>query len=176
MWRWSLQWRRPLLDRELEVLDSLLSTLGLVTLKEGRPDKWWLEPEVEGKYSVNSAYHFLQGTSDEERILVFSNLWQCLAPSNVKAFGWRTLWGRLQTKENLKKRGIITEEELLACPFCANTEESMEHVLFPCPFAVQVWNAYNRWMGIITVLPHNTWVHLLQHGSLSWNKRQRMGA
>lgn len=176
MWHWRLQWRRLLLDREIQVLESLLALLDLVTLTRDRPDKWFWEPEIDGLYSVKSAYKLIQGPEEEESIPVFKLLWQNIAPSNVKAFGWRALWGRIQTKENLMRRGIIQTEEAMACPFCINAAETMEHVLFTCPFAMKVWNAYNSWFGVSTTLPENCRMHLLQHGQQLWSNRQRVGS
>ncbi|XP_057452100.1 uncharacterized protein LOC130743899 [Lotus japonicus] len=133
----------------------------MVSLTRDRPDKWFWEPEIEGIYTVKSAYKLLQGIDEEETISAFSILWQSAAPSNVKAFGWRTLWGRIQTKENLKRRRIIQTEEELTCSLCLNVEETMEHL------------RYNRWFRIRAAVPDNCRMHFLQHGLQLRNKGQR---
>ncbi|XP_057450142.1 uncharacterized protein LOC130741304 [Lotus japonicus] len=102
--------------------------------------------------------------------------WEPEAEGLFTAFIWRVLWGRLQTKENLKRRGIITGDQLVTCVFCNTDEESMKHLLFSCPFAAQVWNTYNRWIGLGAALPHDCWSHFPQHGLLFPNKKQRLGA
>lgn len=87
--------------------EGLIIYLNTVTLTEGKRDSWKWEPSVEGVYTVKSAFHFLQGLDDEEPIAEFELLWQGAAPSNTLAFGWRVLWGSLQTKDNLLRRGIL---------------------------------------------------------------------
>lgn len=51
----------------------------------------------------------------EELSEVFKQLWECFAPSNVLVFVWRALWGRIQSKLNLHRRGILANANSLAC-------------------------------------------------------------
>lgn len=64
------------------------------------------------------AFNLLQGLDMEEEVPVFKLLWQGAAFSNVIAFGWRVLWGRIQNKQNLDKRRILSADVSLACVFC----------------------------------------------------------
>lgn len=95
------------MEREEERLEELMLSLATTPLTEGRRDKWCWKPNVEGFYTVRSAYSLLQGLEEEYPISIFKDLWQVRAPSNAKAFAWRALQGRIQTKEIMRKRGII---------------------------------------------------------------------
>lgn len=174
-WHWNLHWSRPLLEIEEERLEDLLRSLATTPLFEGRRDKWWWEPNAEGFYTVSSAYTLLQGLDEEEPILVFKDLWQVRAPSNAKAFAWRALQGRIPTKENLRKRGIIQDPDAVVCPFCSTVEETLDHLLFSCTFSTQVWNSLYNWFGIISVLPENCRDHFQQHGSWARTGNQKRG-
>ncbi|XP_057418205.1 uncharacterized protein LOC130712386 [Lotus japonicus] len=164
-WTWSFQWRRTILPREEEIIQEFLSFLHQVTLVEGRIDKWIWKAAEEGSYTVKSAFEVMQDLELEEPIPVFLELWKGAAPSNVLAFGWRVFWGRVQTKVNLQRRGIITNGENTSCAFCQETEESLNHLLLLCPFSHQVWSLCHRWLGVLTALPDCVSVHFLQFGN-----------
>ncbi|XP_057432728.1 uncharacterized protein LOC130725526 [Lotus japonicus] len=89
-----------------------------------------------------------------------------LAPSNILAFSWRVLLDRIQTKENLKKRGIIQPGQQSNCVFCHNQEESLSHLSFSCKFAWEVWSRTFKWLGIVTVQHSDANLHFLQHGNI----------
>lgn len=116
------------------------------------------------------AYDLLQCLDLEEPIPMYKILWQ-----GVVLFGWRVLWGRIQTKQNLDKRIIIPAELSLVCVFCLDKEESLEHLLFTCPFSYQVWSSFYKWLGVSTVLPENYWQHFLQHSAELGSLYQRQG-
>jgi hypothetical protein len=58
-----------------------------------------------------------------------------------KMFMWRACNDLLPTRSNLVKRGIIHEAQ---CPFCEKDEETVEHILWSCPSAQDVWSCGPR--------------------------------
>lgn len=88
-------------------------------------------------YSVCSAYEVLIGEgvvfpSDP----IFGALWRVRAPSNVLALIRKLLLNRVQTKENLLRRGVLLQDEEAKCPFClTDTAESSSHLLSTCSHA-----------------------------------------
>ncbi|KAK8497165.1 hypothetical protein V6N12_066015 [Hibiscus sabdariffa] len=109
------------------------------------------------------------GTPD----VVWENVWERLAPSNVECFVWRLLHGLLPSKLELSKRGISQISDL-RCAFCLQEVESTDHVFFGCSFAWSIWckwykiwdvqcarpvegkNFFNSWSSIcpmVRVLP-----------------------
>lgn len=150
------------------MLATLTSCVSSLTLVEGKEDKWiWLADD-DGSYSVKSTYHVLQGRELEEDDPAFKTLWQGKEPSNVIAYGWKVLWGRIQTKTSLNGRGISPAATSLNCVFCQAEEETLEHLLLVCPFSFQIWMKTYRWLGILTALPANCRLHFMRHGGEFW--------
>ncbi|GLT32356.1 hypothetical protein SLA2020_070280 [Shorea laevis] len=117
-WRWSLEWRRPRLGRELSEEEVLSNLLGNVRLCEGREDRWKWKYDGNGIYVVKNAYAFLgpkRNILDEQECKL---IWCKFVPSKVNFFGWRLCLDRLATKGNLQRRGILLQGEGMLCGLC----------------------------------------------------------
>ncbi|KAL8475345.1 hypothetical protein ACS0TY_028141 [Phlomoides rotata] len=55
---------------------------------------------------------------NEETLKGFKLIWKSSAPMKVIAHAWRLIWGRLPTKSNLCRRGILKHTYDLRCIFC----------------------------------------------------------
>ena len=67
-------------------------------------------------------------------------IWSNFAPSKVKLFGWLLSRARIQSRSELFKKQILTEEEAI-CPICCELNETANHIIFACPFARCFWAA-----------------------------------
>lgn len=172
VWQWDLGWRRGLLGRELGWLHAMLEDINRCHLVEGVHDVWRWLPSQDGVFSVNSFYLFLQVPEGFSADPIFDLIWHSYVPSNVKAFSWRLVLGRIPSKDNLRKRGILHAEEELICSFCTREIETASHLLFTCSVATQVWDLCYAWLGVSTVLPRDSRAHLLQF-SFGWNRVQQ---
>lgn len=161
--------------RELGWLEELMTILQGVRLEENKRDRWMWKLEGEGLYSVNSAYVFLQEQYLEDPDPVFTWVWEAPAPSNIKAFAWRMLLGRIQTRDNLLKRQILHIAEEAVCPLCGVVEESCAHLLFSCPETLSIWYACSDWLGVLTAQVPEPKAHLLQFPSVGRSKAQKLG-
>ncbi|CAA7040253.1 unnamed protein product [Microthlaspi erraticum] len=65
-----------------------------------------------------------------------SNIWRVKAPEKANFFLWRAAIKALPVGSALSARGLV---DLTACKRCGE-EESALHILFTCPFAIQVWD------------------------------------
>ncbi|XP_042950268.1 uncharacterized protein LOC122282378 [Carya illinoinensis] len=99
-----------------------------------------------GSYSVKSGYHFLknmqdnsQGQSSNEMQLQerWTCCWQFKIPQAAKVFMWRVCLEALPTRVNLHKRKILKSP---MCPICLSEEETVEHALWSCKSAMDVWS------------------------------------
>jgi hypothetical protein len=67
---------------------------------------------------------------------VWKILWSMDVPNAEKNFFWRACNNMLPTKENLMKKGVVSEPW---CPICEREPESVIHVLRECSAAKDIW-------------------------------------
>jgi hypothetical protein len=67
-------------------------------------------------------------------------LWSIKVSLVARVFLWKTCSNILPTKPNLCKRGVVDNP---LCPICKSEGETMEHILWNCKSAKDVWSAYN---------------------------------
>lgn len=68
---------------------------------------------------------------------LWKGVWKLKTVSKIRHFVWKALKGALAVKERLQSRGMYSD---MSCPSCSLGPESICHVLFTCPAAIQVWN------------------------------------
>jgi hypothetical protein len=139
---------------------------------------WKLDPE-EG-FSVKSAYEALSGIRDvntysDFELEIFSGVWESPAPSKVVAFSWQLFHDRLPTKDNLVRRGVLQHHLGGNCVWCANFSESANHLFLHCSVAHRVWCEIFKWLGVVVVMPANSF-HLFDcFSEAGVNKKSRKG-
>ncbi|XP_013705040.1 uncharacterized protein LOC106408899 [Brassica napus] len=109
-------------------------------------DSWVWRFNKSGAYSVCSGYEVAFSNLHQELIKIQTELpsinplkakvWSLQAPSKIKIFIWKALSGSLSVLDNLRSRGMKCD---LVCQTCGNEGESINHVLFSCTLARQVW-------------------------------------
>jgi hypothetical protein len=87
-------------------------------------------------FTVRTAYFML--TFGGVICPIAQDIWSSLAPKKCKIFAWQAAKGRLKTRDILAKKNIIDNA---LCPYGCDEEENVEHMLFRCPYATQVWTA-----------------------------------
>ncbi|XP_058783073.1 uncharacterized protein LOC131657723 [Vicia villosa] len=102
----------------------------------------WNQCIVTGVYSTRLLYNELRG----ERTCV---LWRNLIRGNRASpraifLLWMACQKRLQTKDRLKKIGVISDGN---CLFCGDPE-SRDHLFFDCRITNQLWHQVLSWMKI----------------------------
>ncbi|OMO52105.1 reverse transcriptase [Corchorus capsularis] len=116
---------------------------------ESTPDRLIWHFTRDGNYSVKSRYRLLtseaisfgnngQSSSSMQQSRTWRNLWNLKVAPKVKNFLWRSCRNIVPTKENLVKRHCSLFSQ---CDRCGAEVESLEHILFFCPFAQAVWRA-----------------------------------
>ncbi|XP_058768778.1 uncharacterized protein LOC131642556 [Vicia villosa] len=58
---------------------------------------------------------------------------------------WMACHGRLSTKDRLRRIGLITDH---ICSLCNVCDKTLDHLLFECRFAKDVWKYVLQWIGI----------------------------
>lgn len=118
---------------------------GLAISRYKRPDSYGWSLTESGKYSVKSGYKTKTLFPDNDTRLVvygpdikplYAYLWKLKCNLKLKHFVWQILSGTLPVSKNLKSRGMNCD---LRCSLCGADKEIVNHVLFECPPALQVW-------------------------------------
>ncbi|XP_057452233.1 uncharacterized protein LOC130744058 [Lotus japonicus] len=166
VWRWRFEWRRKLFLWENQLLERMKQALLSTQPRPGTRDRWIWEADMEGVFSVKSAYEAQGSYGPLENMEVFKRIWSIAAPSNVISFTWRVLLGRIQTKDNLLKMNIIAEGFGCICVLCEEHLESIGHLFFSCKFTWGIWMNCYRWLGVCSVFQEESHAHFLQHGQM----------
>lgn len=82
-----------------------------------------------------------------------NRLWKSHVPSNIKFFAWILSLNRLQTQDQLTKKGILRGQHNLVCPLCLGLEGNLINIYFLCPLAVKVWHMLSRWIFLDSLAP-----------------------
>lgn len=131
-----------------EVVDAIVA-IPLPMVRRGDQLVWHYNSN--GCYSVKSGYHIAHQFHLEEQKEkpessfklkkdAWKILWKMKIPNKVKNFWWRACKNVLATKENLFKRKCARDR---LCPICENETETVEHMIFWCPWAKAVWFGCN---------------------------------
>lgn len=57
----------------------------------------------------------------------------------MKGFGWKLFLKRIHTRHDRKKQCVIQNEHDILCVFCFMIKETLQHLLFLCPFVFAIW-------------------------------------
>jgi hypothetical protein len=95
-----------------------------------------------GQFSVRSAYYMEKDIQASQRSRcsynntgteIWTVIWGLQVPNATKMFLWKTCNNLLLTKENLFHRRVVGDT---LCPICTVEIESVLHILWACPTAV----------------------------------------
>lgn len=99
-----------------------------------------------GIYTVKSGYDLISRkehqdlyTETEENPSLnplFAKVWNLQTAPKIKIFLWKVLKGAVAVEDRLRTRGIQTAD---GCLMCEEEQETINHILFQCPLARQVW-------------------------------------
>ncbi|KAL4318434.1 hypothetical protein GQ457_18G013210 [Hibiscus cannabinus] len=105
----------------------------------------------DGSYFVKSGY-FLSSVMDMEdhpsssetslfRSSLWKDIWKQKVSPKLLSFTWKLCHNIVPTRGTLKARFHGHCQFSASCPRCGEKEESIEHIIFLCPFAQVVWKA-----------------------------------
>lgn len=120
----------PLLHQFLQLVDALQP----IQLTEGRSDQIIWRWNLTGVYTASSAYHaFFIG---QYSIAGARELARTRAPPKAKFFIWFALLDRCWTNQRRQRHGM---QNVGPCSFCAQHDETVDHLLLRCTYAREIW-------------------------------------
>ncbi|KAG7532893.1 Endonuclease/exonuclease/phosphatase [Arabidopsis thaliana x Arabidopsis arenosa] len=101
---------------------------------------------TDGLYSVKSGYEFISRKIHHKLFKdsefepsfnpLFTKIWSLHTAPKIKIFLWKILNGAVAVEDRLRTRGIKIAD---GCLMCEEDQETINHILFQCPLARQVW-------------------------------------
>ncbi|KAF8659972.1 hypothetical protein HU200_058054 [Digitaria exilis] len=90
-----------------------------------------------GKLHTSAIYKLLQHDRGDTSTVGAEH--NCASP-RVKFFSWLMSRGRIQSRSQLHRRGVVSDA---TCEICGLEEEMATHIMFGCSFAREWWSAIN---------------------------------
>lgn len=145
-----------LIDKEArnwnsEILDDLFYPMDIELIVKHKPvvskeDFWCWVHSKSGEYSVKSGYWLAFKTNKSELIQKATMepslnglkelVWSIQTAPKIKLFLWRVLSAALPVADQLRQKGIKMDTR---CQLCGGEGESINHLLFTCSVARQLW-------------------------------------
>ncbi|KAE8682317.1 Polynucleotide adenylyltransferase family protein isoform 4 [Hibiscus syriacus] len=153
-WVWDIQFRRNLVDWEVDQWLHLISLLNNSSLSHDEEDCWIWLGNGEGCFSTNSCIKSFFDSDGIEGNQDFwdRNVWVGIAPPRVETFLWQVVHLRVAVKEELLKRGVAGIEDPL-CPLCGRFGESVPHLFLHCEVAWGLWVRFLNLWDVDWVIP-----------------------
>jgi len=111
-----------------------------------RPDSYCWIGTNHGLYTVKSGYElicrqvqnvlFKEAEEQPSVNPLFQKIWRLNTAPKIKVFLWKVLKGAVAVEDRLRTRGILIAD---GCSMCSEENETINHILFQCPLARQVW-------------------------------------
>ncbi|XP_023644490.1 uncharacterized protein LOC111832411 [Capsella rubella] len=140
------EWKRDMLQELIDPADIPLIT-GLRPSRQFQVDDFIWVYNKSGLYTVKSGYLLASKEALASREVLEPSIsklqnqvWKTRTARKVKHFMWQALSGCIATCSRLTDRHCGRDR---SCPRCGAEEESINHLLFECPPALQVWALSN---------------------------------
>jgi len=153
-------WNAPLI-RQVFSNDIAEAILNAPLFEQVQNDRLIWKAERNGCYTVRSAYRLFV-----EELVDVSHLHR---PGN-----WRDICrGCLPTRVRLQDKGVPCPTN---CASCNYNYEDLNHLLFECPLAIQVWNSVVIWQDVQNAAMNtdsavNTIIYLVQNSPIKIQQR-----
>ena len=145
---WDVCLSRDLNDWEMDEGLHFLRILGANTppLDVGDRMSWKLNPN--GNFDIQSYYNKLRDSPSI--VFPWKGIWRVKAPRRVSFFVWCAAWNKILTGDNLRFRRLDFVDW---CIMCWHHGETVDHLLFDCEMAHQLWSFAFTTFGLSWVIP-----------------------
>ncbi|CAN0911700.1 Putative ribonuclease H protein At1g65750 [Linum grandiflorum] len=131
--------------RQVFTSSSVTAILSIPLASAAQDDCPIWHPVVSGNYTTSSGYELLAmaaPTLSDKALAspigpsVWRSIWDVQVHPKLRFFLWKLVHRILPTREGLREHHVLVSPE---CPVCAGPLESVEHLLFYCPFALRFY-------------------------------------
>ncbi|XP_071713621.1 uncharacterized protein [Rutidosis leptorrhynchoides] len=138
-------WAYPPMGRTNSELNELRDTVQNLQLIEDKEDCWSWNLNSKGIYMVKDCSVLVDKVILPRAVNSIESLQNGLVLKKVEVFIWRARLGRVPVRFELDKRGIDLNN--VRCPICDGDIETVEHILFSCQVAKDLWSKVLKWWG-----------------------------
>ncbi|XP_024626870.1 uncharacterized protein [Medicago truncatula] len=138
------RWRRRLLAWEEELVVEIRNLITNVTLQETEPEVWLWRP------NIGDVDQMLMRQEMHNHNVISDAPWHKSVPLKVYICAWRLFRNRWPTKDNLVRRGVITNDTQLCVTGCGKNE-TIDHLIIHCPIFGDLWQQIKTWIGLFSV-------------------------
>lgn len=176
-WKWDWKWRRNFSSNNINAFNELVDMVDRIKISKQGKDGWRWNLAPNGNYSTKIAYDRLAELDINAREMesekkVYGRLWKCWAPRRMTVIAWKILKQRIATRDNLNRRGLLSMEDDVSCPFCKQAPESSMHILFECSSSAALWSEILSWMEVAGAFHNHPYINFLHFGEL-WGKEKK---
>lgn len=109
------------------------------------PDEYIWNLEGSDSFLVKDVRCFIDSVPLPDGVI--TTRWDQFIPKKVNILFWRVFLDRLLTRWNLIRKGV--EVNSLMCPFCSNSLENIDHVLWSCMLSTSLWDQVFKWVDLL---------------------------
>ncbi|XP_071700006.1 uncharacterized protein [Rutidosis leptorrhynchoides] len=142
----SGQWSRAPSGRTLGEYNELCRLLSAVSINSDKRDYWEWSISRNGRFATSVLTCKINECILEDGPNAMETLRNNLVPKKVEVFVWRAKKRRLSVLAELDKRG--TDLHSVRCPICDADIETVDHSLFLCKQAFDIWGKVREWWGL----------------------------
>ncbi|XP_019177735.1 PREDICTED: uncharacterized protein LOC109172940 [Ipomoea nil] len=157
----EMKWDSELINDIFDQRDAKL-ILNLPLPAESEYDLLYWGGEINGLYSVKSAYKLAFGNLSQEQKLPWAAVWNLNLPPKIKCFFWAMCAMKLPTKDALIVKQVACDP---TCQLCGDEPETAIHLVANCSFTHACWNeiatGWNMgWAGSVGLWVQELWNEL----------------
>ncbi len=170
-WQWSLPWDRPLLPRELDIVDTLHTHL--VIPSSGVSDRFAWQPTLDKTFTIESfsGLLLLHQRADLQSP-PYDNVWHQLVPHRISFFLWQCFNDCVPSKEFLCRRRVLPVGQEF-CNWCISEEESWQHILMLCDVTSALMYKVRSWFGVSAPLQTTSFYYVWEVWRSDFPSRSR---
>ena len=102
---WSPCFNGSFNDWELREVENFLHAIQPLKVLANREDKLILRGSISGNYAVKLMYEMLNQPATLPLPFPDQSIWNPMVPLKVGFFAWEAFWGKVLTRDQLKRRG-----------------------------------------------------------------------
>ncbi|XP_071700173.1 uncharacterized protein [Rutidosis leptorrhynchoides] len=142
-WSAFWEWSRTPTGRTQAQFEELQALLSSFKYGENESDtwKWILQPNE--RFSTNALTKLINEKLVPDPSVNIKYVRNPFLPEKIGLLIWRVIMRRIPVRVELDKRGIDLDS--VRCPVCDNDVETVDHIMFQCSFAKDIWNRVSRW-------------------------------